>query len=227
MHKDPRGRDPLSNLSPEEREKFRNAMRSAWNDPAVLQARDEVKKAAVAYQKALAEAIKRDDPEVKALMDKLRAAPDSPFKSLFSEGGPGGRGRPGGGGGLRDFEAFITSDSPGFLKNLSKEQAGMYRVAREKALKSSEFQEAVGQIRELRKTDEAMRNKRVEMYRRVRQILHAQTIAADPRLKEFLPKEEFSKGPPTPGRRGSGPGPGPGPGPGKKRPEGKSPAKGD
>ena len=199
--------DPLRNLSPEERERFREAMRHAWNDPAVLQARDEVKKATVAYQKALIEVIKRNDPKVMAMMEKVRSAPDSPIKSLFSGAGPGGRGRPGGG--FRDFEAFVTGESPGFLKNLTEEQREIYRKAREKALNSSKFQEVVGKLRELRKSDEAMRESRIELFGRARRTLHTEMIEADERVKAFLPKEEFrSKGPPR------------GPGPVRKRPDG-------
>lgn len=209
--KDHGGGDPLRNLSPEEREKFREVMRQAWSDPAVLQARDEVKEATVAYQKALIEAIKRNDPEVVALMEKIRAAPDSPIKSLFSGGGPGGRGRPGGSG-FRDFEAFISGESPSFLKNLTEEQKGIYRKAREQALQSSEFQEMLGKLRKLRENDEAMRNERIELFGQVRQILTKQMIEADKRVKAFLPQEmRHSKGPPPNGRRG--------PAPSRKRPD--------
>ena len=207
------GADPLRSLSPKEREKFRAVMRDAWNDPAVLQARDEVKEATMAYQKAFIEAIKRNDPDVVALIDKVKEAPDSPIKSLFSGGGPGGgRGRPPGAGGFRDFEAYLTGESPGFLKKLPEEQQEIYRRAREKALSSQEFKEVVGRLQEMRKSDEAMRNKRIELFGRVRQTLHKQMILADERVKGILPKDEM-------GRRGGGPGSVPGPGGGRKRPE--------
>ena len=207
------GIDPLVNLSPEERERFREAMRQAWSDPAVLQARDEVKEATEAYQEALVEAIKRNDPEVMAMMKKIRAAPDSPIKSLFSGGsGPGGR-RPGGG--FRDFEGFITGESPGFLKNLTEEQQEIYAKAREEALESDEFKAVVGQLRQLRKSDEAMRKERIELFKRVRKTLRSEMIKADERVEAILPEEELRPmGPP-----GSGPPRGPGKGPGRKRPE--------
>jgi len=212
-----RGRtvDPLVNLSSEERERFREAMRQAWSDPAVLQARDEVKEATEAYQEALVEAIKRNDPEVMAMMKKIRAAPDSPIKSLFSGGGPGGR-RPGGGsGGFRDFEAFITGESPGFLKNLTEEQQKIYAQARERALESANFRTVVGKLRQLRKSDEAMRKERIEMFKRVRKTLHSEMIKADERVEAILPREGMRPMPP-----GAGPPRGPGKGPGRKRPEG-------
>ena len=197
------GSDPLRNLSAEERERFRNAMRRAWDDPAVLQARDEVKEATIAYQRALTEAIGKTDPEVLALLRKIQAGSESPLKKIHPQGnGPGGRGRPGGVG-FRDFEAFITGNSPGFLNGLNEEQREIYRRAREKALKSPEFQEVFGQLRQMRKVDEDLRNKRIELFGRARQTFHVQMLKADERVKDLLPRDGLGpKGPPPVGRPG-------------------------
>jgi hypothetical protein len=202
--------DPLRHLTPEEREEFREAMRRAWDDPAVLQARDEVKKATTAYQKALNEAIGRKDPNVVALLKKIRDANESPGDAPYPPGGqPGGRNRAGGGsgGGFRDFEAFLTGGSPSFLNKLSEEQREIYRMAKEKALKSPEFQEVFGKLREMRLHDDELRNKRIELFGRARLTLNTEMLKADKRVKDFLPKDHFApKGP------GSGPPP--------KKPEG-------
>jgi hypothetical protein len=213
------GGDPLRHLSPEERNKFREAMRQAWDDPAVLQARDEVKEATIAYQKALTEAISRTDPDVVSVLKKIRDSTESPGKNMYPPGGgpgdPGGRGRSGGGSGFRDFEAFLTGGSPSFLNKLSEQQREIYRDAREKALKSPEFQEVFGVLRKMRMHDDELRNKRIELFGRARQTLNAQMLKADKRVKEFLPKEHLApKGPPPNGR------PGPGSGPPRKRPDG-------
>ena len=51
-------------LSDEEKEKLRTALREVWTDPAVINARDEVKSAAEAYQKEIREAVSKADPSM-------------------------------------------------------------------------------------------------------------------------------------------------------------------
>ncbi|CAN5294946.1 hypothetical protein BH23VER1_BH23VER1_12580 [soil metagenome] len=64
------GGSPFDDMTPEQRERVREALKQVWDDPAVEQARKDMGAAAAAYRESLREAIGRTDPEIRELLDK-------------------------------------------------------------------------------------------------------------------------------------------------------------
>lgn len=215
FHKGPeRDEDPFRNLSSEQREQLREAVRRAWSDPAVIEARDKLKSAAEAYQDALNSSIKRSSPQLSDAIDSLRRDSESAFK-MYGGHGPSKGGDPGGSGGRRgdwrDYEGFLTMENPPFLHDLDPEKQKIYRDAHSMAMKSDDVKQRIDSLRELRKSDEEMRRERIEQIRRVHQAVRKAMAEADPRVLEFLPENR------RPGDDGNPPPPKP-PGPGEGPP---------
>lgn len=219
--------DPFRDLTSEQRDRLREAVRRAWNDPAVIQARGEVKAATDAYQSALREALVRTDPDIAGLVEKFRLSTQSESKGYLAPGmgngrGPGGSpgpnpgfpGLPGGGG--RDwrggFEGFLLLENPPFLRDLDDGKKQLYRDAHRKALENPDVNRRLDTLKALRQEDDEIRKKRTEAIRGVHQALHRALIEADPRVVEFLPKNFDDRRPPG-GEGGGHPEPPAPPGP--------------
>lgn len=157
-------------LDSEQREALREALRSVWTDPAVISAREEVKHASEAYQSAIKAAVERTDPEVAALLDKVRG-PDKAGEGPGFPGSPGGPSR-------RGFDEQIKP--PGFLESLSPEEREKFRKAEEEAKRSERVVAARAELAEIRKEDEALRRKRLEAHRRLRSVTLEEMIRIDP-----------------------------------------------
>lgn len=217
--------DPFRNLTPEQRDQLREAVRKAWSDPVVLEARDKLKSAAEDYQNALNAAIKRSSPELTETIDSLRRDSESAFRIYGPSPGKGG-GEPGGPGGpgtggrrdWRNYEGFLTMENPPYLRDLSPEQQTMYREAHTKAMQADGVKSRLSSLRDLRKTDDEMRKQRIEQIRRVHAAIRRAMIEADPRLEKVLPERSM------PGGEKGPDGPGPGPSPKPPRPESDAPA---
>jgi hypothetical protein len=202
-----RDSDPFRDLSPEQREKLREAVRKAWSDPSVLQARDELKTAAETYQNAIYSAIKRSSPDMAEAVDLLRKNSSSELKMYSSPGmgrGPGGGGpgpSPGGGPsgrGWKEVEGFMTMESPSFLRELPADKQKIYRDAHRKAMESAGVKAKVESLKSLRQEDENMRKKRIDAIRGVHLAIRRALIEADSRVSEFLPENR------RPGSEGKG-----------------------
>ncbi len=183
--------DPFRNLTSEQRTELREAVRKAWSDPAVIEARDKLKSAAEAYQNALNSAIKRGSPELAETVDALRRETDSAFR-IYGHG-PGKEGTPGGPSGgrrgdWRDYEGFLTMENPPFLRDLTPEQQAIYREAHAKAMNASDVKSRLSTLRDLKQSDDEIRKQRIEQIRRVHQAIREAMKAADPRVAEFLPE---------------------------------------
>ncbi len=183
-------RDPFHDLSPEQQTALREAVRKAWSDPAVLEARDKLKTAAESYQKAIDSAMERSNPEVADLIKRFRKDSSSELKIYGSmDRGPGGS--PGGTPGGRDrkgFEGFLTMENPSFLRDLSPEKQKIYHEAHRKALETPEVRLQLESLKALRQSDEEMRKARIETIRSVHQSIREALLKADPRMKEILPE---------------------------------------
>lgn len=189
--------DPFAGLAPEQREKLREAVRRAWNDPAVIQARDEVKAATDAYQNALKAAIDRSDPETAQLIEKYRQSSQTESKGYLFPGGATNPGRANGQpGGLpltervrewRDFESFLIMENPPFLRDLDDEKKRLYREAHRKAMETEDVRGRVEQLKKLRQEDDEFRKKRTEAIRGMHVALRKALIEAEPRVAEFMP----------------------------------------
>ena len=112
-----RGDDPRTklwdSLSPEQRDKLREALRDVWIDPAVINAREEVKLATDAYQAAIKAAVSRADPSIAGVMAKIQESNSGLAHEHIS-------GRPSmGSAGKSGFEGQIRP--PGFLESVSPE----------------------------------------------------------------------------------------------------------
>ncbi len=194
---DPQGdeerREMWESLSDEEKEKLRTALRDVWTDPAVINAREEVKTATDAYQKAIREAVAKADPSVAGLMAKAEKN---------SEGRMGDRigGPPGGRTGMFRRGGDYPMSPPGFMEKLSPEEQEKFRKAEAEAKKTPEVQEALEAFKVLGKQDEALRRKRLEAHRQMRQAILNAMVKADPSIKELQDRLEF----PSYGRGGKG-----------------------
>lgn len=172
-------------LSPEQREKLREALRGVWTDPAVINAREEVKHASEAYQAAIKAAVERADPSVADLLSKVQG---TGMMGAMPPGGPGGPGGPNGPGGpgspngtpMRGFDQQIRP--PGFLDGLSPEAREKFRKTEEDAMNSEAVKSARAELDQIREEDEALRRKRVEAHRKLRKVTVEEMIRIDPAI---------------------------------------------
>lgn len=169
-------------LSPEQREKLREALRGVWTDPAVINAREEVKHASEAYQAAIKAAVEKTDPSVAELLSKVQGAGmmgPMPPGAPGSPGNPAGQGSAGGGPG-RGFEPQIRP--PGFLDSLTPEARETFRKAEEQALSSESVKAVRAELDQIRQEDEALRRKRIEAHRKLRKVTVDEMIRIDPSI---------------------------------------------
>ena len=161
-------------------------MRKVWDDSAVLQARGEVAAATENYQKALRAAVERTDPEMLEVIEKIRTSSHSEFRGFLQKGAEPQRGSHGG----RDFRdpfAAILEAPPPFLKDLTEEQREIFRNARQKAIHSPAFQQALKEWEAVRKKDDELREERIRLFRRLWQIMSGEMLKSDDRVKDWLP----------------------------------------
>lgn len=163
-------------LSPEQREKLREALRGVWTDPAVINAREEVKHATEAYQAAIKAAVERADPSVADLLSKVQG---SGMMGAMPPGGPGGPGSANGSP-MRGFDQQIRP--PGFLDGLSPEAREKFRKTEEEAMNSETVKAARSELDQIREEDEALRRKRVEAHRKLRKVTVEEMIRIDPTI---------------------------------------------
>lgn len=166
-------------LSPEQREKLREALRGVWTDPTVINAREEVKHATEAYQAAIKAAVEKADPSVAELLSKIQG---TGMMGAMPPGGPGGPGGPGATSG-RGFEPQIRP--PGFLEGLSPEAREKFRHAEERAIASDRVKSVRAELDQIRQEDEALRRKRIEAHRKLRKVTVEEMVRIDPAIAEM------------------------------------------
>lgn len=158
-------------LDPEQRTKLREALRVVWTDPAVINAREEVKQASEVYQATIKSAVERVDPSLAELLSRVRNV----------DGLGPGRGGPGAP--PRDLDGPIRP--PGFLDSLPPEAREKFRKAEEAALKSEAVKAARAELAQIREEDEALRRKRIEAHRKLRKATVEEMIRVDPSVAEI------------------------------------------
>ncbi len=183
-------------LSDREKEKLRTVLREVWSDPAVISARDEVKSAAEAYQKAIREAVSQADPSMAELMAKAKKSSEGHIHDRI--GGP-----PSGRSGMFRRAGDYPMSPPGFSEKLSPEEQQKFRKAEEAAKETPEVSEAQAALKALKKQDEEMRRKRLEAHRQMRQALLIEMVKKDPSVKEL--QERLNLSSPVRGGKGETP----------------------
>ena len=189
-------------LSDGEKEKLRAVLREVWSDPAVINARDEVKSAAEAYQKAIREAVSQADPSMAELMAKAKKSSEGHIHDRIGRP-PSGRS------GMFRRAGDYPMSPPGFSEKLSTEEQRKFRKAEEAAKETSNVVEAQAALKALQKQDEEMRRKRLEAHRQLRQALLIEMVKKDPSVKELQDRLNLS----SPARGGKGETPETGTGP--------------
>lgn len=191
-------------LSPEQREKLKQALRDVWTDPAVISAREEVKQASDAYQAAIKAAVSRADPSVADVMAKIQRS-NSGMANTQIAGPPLGIGQPPMGmGQKKGFDDQIKP--PGFLDSLPAEAREKFRKTEEAAMASDVVKAAKADLDKIREEDEALRRKRLEAHRKLRKVTLDEMVRIDPSIGEMRKKlsGEDHNGLPTPGARKEG-----------------------
>lgn len=171
-------------LEPDQRSKLREALREAWTDPAVINAREEVKQAGEAYQAAIKAAVERIDPSLVALLQKVQAA-EGPWPGRETDASDSKKPKGRGVGGGKGFGDQIKP--PGFLESLSPEAREKFQKAEETALESEAVKAARAELAKIREEDEALRRKRLEAHRKLRRVTLDEMVRADPSIAD-LPK---------------------------------------
>jgi len=213
-------------LSPEQRDKLKQALRDVWTDPAVISAREEVKQAGDVYQEAIKAAVSRADPSVAEVMSKIQRSNSGMAHEHIWGRPPMGMGerpkgmpqpphgagsRSEGQGGKRGFDEQIKP--PGFLEGLPPEAREKFRQAEEIAMASESVKAARLKLEKIREEDEALRRKRLEAHRALRKATLDEMIRIDPSIAEIRKKlSGEERGGPNGAPRKEGPkreGPGP------------------
>ena len=176
----------LADMSAEDKAAMKKALQAVWENPEVMQARDEVKRATETFHQAIKTAVGKEDPRVAALVERMNGGGKSRGEWGKKRPGPEGRGgrppmgRPPGGG--ERGPAGIMA----FSGDFSKEEKRRLEQAREKAMESETFQKLQQDLRALLKQGEDLRNKRVEMFHQVRGAITQAMVEADPKVKPLL-----------------------------------------
>ena len=192
----PEMKPPLGDMSPEDKAAMKKALQAVWENPEVMQARDEVMRATEAFRKAIRKAVSKEDPRVAGLVERMHGGGKSKEwdKKRPGSDGRGGRllmGRPPG---VNDRGSIPGAEGRGigavglmaFHGDFSEEEKKRLEEAREKAIKSEAFQQVQKDLRNLLKQGEDLRKKRVEMFHQTREAMIQAMIVADPKVKPLL-----------------------------------------
>lgn len=164
-------------LTPEQKEKLRQALRDVWADPAVIAARAEVKQASDAYQAAVKAAVSRADPSIADALAKIQRANSGIAHEHISGRPPMGLGP------KRGFEDEFKP--PGFLDSLPPEAREKFRKAESEAVKAESVTAVRAELEEIRRQDEELRSKRLEAYRKLRKAVTDEMVRIDPSIAEL------------------------------------------
>lgn len=186
---------PLADASPEDREAVKKALQAVWENPEVLQARDEVKRATEAFRKAIRKAVNQQDPQVAEVVEKMYGGGKSRDWGMRKQGADGqAGGKPPG----RDDHGPRPSGAEGrgigpagflaFHGDFSKEEKERLEEARKKAMESEEFKRVQEELKVLLKQGEDLRKKRVEMFHQTREETIKAMIKVDPGVEPLLEK---------------------------------------
>lgn len=184
---------PLADMSPEDREAVKKALQAVWENPEVLQARDEVKRATEAFRRAIRNAVGQQDPKVAEMVEKMHGGENS---DDWDKRGAGSDGRPVGKSPDRDERGPKPLGTEGrgigpagfmaFHGDFSKEEKARLEEVRKKAMESEEFKRVQEDLKVLLKQGEDLRRKRVEMFHQTQEEIAKAMIKVDPEVKPLL-----------------------------------------
>ena len=194
---------PIADISAEDREAVKKALQAVWENPEVLQARDEVKRATDAFRQAIKKAVSQENPRVAALVERMHGSGRSREWEKKRPGSEGRGGKPpvGKRPGANDRGAGASGESRGigpvgflaFHGDFSKEERKRLEMARKTAMESEEFRKVQEELTALLKQGEGLRKKRVDMFHRTRVEMTRAMIEADPEVKPLLERMEKRK----------------------------------
>lgn len=194
---------PLGDMSDKDKAAMKKALQAVWENPEVMQARDEVRRATDTLREAIRKAVGKEDPRVAALVEKLHGGGKTRDWGK-KRPGPDGRGghpqmgRPGGGsdrgpGFGGDGRGIGPAGIMAFHGEFTKEETKRLEVAKRKAMESEAFRKVMESQRSLLKQGEELRNRRVEMFHQTRQAMTQAMVEADPEVKPLLERMEKRK----------------------------------
>lgn len=191
---------PLADMSPEDREAVKKALQAVWENPEVLQARDEVKRATEAFRKAIRKALGQQDPLVAEMVEKMHGGGKS---GDWEKRGPGPGERPMGKPPVRNERGSRPSGPEGrgigpagllaFHGDYSKEEKAHLEEVRKKAMESEDFKRVQEELKALLKQGEDLRRKRVEMFHQSREEITKAMIKVDPEVAPLLERMQKRK----------------------------------
>lgn len=184
---------PMADLSQEDKAAVRKALQSVWENPEVLQARDEVKRATETFRAAIKKAMQQEDPRVAKLVEKMhrRHKPEGDMHGGRPPKGRPPRGLPPGSErGPRAPEDMKRGIGPegfmGFFGDLSEDEKERLKAARQKALESQEFKEMEEKLKALMEEGAQLRKKRVQMFQQTKKEMAKAMIQVDPGVEPLL-----------------------------------------
>ena len=74
------------------------------------------------------------------------------------------------------------------LRGLTDEQKEIYLAARDVAATDVTVRQLIAKLTKTRAEDEAIRERRIQLIRKIRAAFHEAVVEADPRVEEFLPE---------------------------------------
>lgn len=155
----------LDSLRPEEKERLRKVLRSAWSDPSVINAREDVQRASEAYQSAIRSAVERMDPSAVEWIARMQGRGHSPV----------GRGNE-----VVRFEDQNRALS--WIESLDPEIRDRVRKAEKEAEKAEAVVKARESLGKIHEEDEALRRRRLEAHRELRRATVEEILRIDPSL---------------------------------------------
>lgn len=191
---------PLADMSPDDREAVKKALQAVWENPEVLQARDEVKRATEAFRRAIRNAVGQQDPQVAEMVEKMHGGGNS---DDWDKKGPGPDGRPVGKAPGWDDRGPRPSGTEGrgigpvgllaFHGDFSKEEKDRLEEVRKKAMESEEFKQVQEELKALLKQGEDLRKQRVEKFHQAREEITKAMIKVDPEVGPLLERMQKRK----------------------------------
>lgn len=195
-------RPALADMSTTDKEAMRKALRAVWENPEVMQARDEVKRATETFHQAIRKAVGEENPRVAVLVEKMHRGGKSRNWGKKRPGPDGRTGRPPmgrapganhGAGPAGDGRGIGPAGFMAFSGDFSEEEKTRLEQARKKAMESEGFRQVQQDLRVLLKQGEELRKKRVEMFQRTRVAMTRALLEADPEIKPLLERIEKSR----------------------------------
>ena len=179
----PKGNSGWEELTKEEQQKLREALRTVWSDPNVLSARENVNRSAKEYHTAVRESIGKKDPATRKLLERVQKSQSGFVQAAM--GGSGGFKKHIHGASVNRLSQLIAP--PGIMEKMSQEQKEKFKEVGAQAKQQPGVVQAIEELKSLSKADEEIRQKKLEAFRKFRRAYFDAIIEIEPTLEQFLP----------------------------------------